>query len=63
MKILSPLELDARVQELEKLLKCVHHNIKTVHFSCGIDMCQAGLNLSKETLEWIESHNIPNLDK
>jgi len=58
-KILSPLELDARVQELEKLLKCVKHNLETIHYSCKVDGSVASRNLAKETLEWIAQVNIP----
>jgi hypothetical protein len=58
-KILSPLELLDRVEELEKLLKCVNHNLETIHYSCKIDGSVAGRNLAKETLEWIAQANIP----
>ena len=53
-KILSPLELDARVQELERLLKCVNHNLETIQYSCRVDGCMAGQVLAKETREWID---------
>jgi esterase/lipase len=62
-KMLHSVSPAARIEELERLLKCVYHNLETIKHSCEIDRCTAGQVLSKESLEWIETHNIPNLDK
>lgn len=58
-KILSPLELDTRVQELEQLLKGIRANLRVIRYSCDVDGCVAGKNLSEEALDWIVQHNIP----
>jgi len=62
-KLLHSVSPEARIEKLEGLLIALHHNLNTIKYSCGEDGCTAGKNLAHECMDWIESHNIPNLDK
>ena len=61
-KLLHSVSPEARIEKLEGLLIALHHNLNTIKYSCGEDGCTAGKNLAHECMDWIESHNIPNLD-
>jgi hypothetical protein len=62
-KMLHSVSPAARIEKLESLVKALYHNLKTIQYGGKKIKDTATQVLTKESLEWIESHNIPNLDK
>jgi len=58
-KILSPLELLDRVEELESLIKAINSNLEVIKYSGKVDGSMASMNLAHEAMDWIKSCNIP----
>jgi hypothetical protein len=57
-KALHRVSPEGRIEQLEKLLKCINHNLETIEYSCHEDGCMAGRNLAKEAREWIKRADI-----
>lgn len=62
-KLLHSVSPEARIEELEGLVRSLYHNLKTIKYGGEKIKDMAAQVLAIESLEWIESHNIPNLDK
>lgn len=61
-KLLHSVSPEARIETLELLLGYVYHNLKTIKYRGEKIKDTATIVLAKETMEWIEQANIPNLD-
>lgn len=62
-KLLHSISPEARIEELEGLVRSLYSNLKTIKYGGEKIKDTATQVLAKESLEWIESHNIPTLDK
>ena len=58
-KALYSVSPEARIEELERILKCVAHNLEVIEYSCEQAKCTAGKNLANEARGWIQRANIP----
>jgi hypothetical protein len=62
-KMLHSVSPEARIEKLESLVKALYNNLKTIEYGGKKIKDTSTIVLAKESLEWIESYNIPNLDK
>ena len=57
-KILSPVELVARVEELENLLKAINQSLEVIEYSGKVDGSVAARNLASEAMDWIKDSKL-----